>query len=252
LPDLIAHIRRVNPDVPVGVKLPASNHLEDDLEQLVKWGIDVITLDGGEAASSSSPAVISDHFGLATAPAIARAHHWLSMRNARHAVSLVASGGARGAADIAKLLALGADAVALGTSVLIAASSQQVARVLPFHGPSRLVFADPTLPSRQLLHVDRAVESTVRWLKATQSELILIAQALGVDHIQSLSARHLVARTARAQHVLDVAQVERAEIRRWLGQVSLLMDDYIVLRQTLERQWQGLSQLRSEHGVRHP
>ncbi|PSR22064.1 MAG: FMN-binding glutamate synthase family protein [Sulfobacillus acidophilus] len=241
LPAVIQRIRRINPEVPVGIKLPASNHLEQDLALMLQWGVDVITFDGNEAASSSSPAVISDHFGIATAEAIARAHRWLVLHKRRQDVSLIAAGGARSASDIATLLALGADTVAVGTAILFAATQNQVARVLPFYGPSRLVFAEPSLPRRQELNLDKAVESCLNWLKATQSELALIAQALGVDRIQAVSAHHLVARTDRAQHVLQLAQVQHERLAEWIGHVRLMTDHYATLIPILTQQWAQLS-----------
>ena len=77
LGEWIRSLRTLRPDIPIGVKIPASHHVEKDLLLLLQWSVDVITLDGSSAGSADSPAVISDHFGLSTALAIHRAHRRL-------------------------------------------------------------------------------------------------------------------------------------------------------------------------------
>jgi isopentenyl diphosphate isomerase/L-lactate dehydrogenase-like FMN-dependent dehydrogenase len=239
----IRRIRRINPRVPVGVKIPATHHVEHDILRLLALGVDVITLDGAEAASSSSPAVISDHFGLSTAEAVVRAHVWLTALGQRHRVSLVASGGARGADDIAKLIALGADAVAVGSALLMAASHGQVHRVLPRYGPTRLVLSSPKLPAQDTLDVDTATGHVVNWLNATRSELVLIAQAVGVARLCDLSPYHLIPRSARAASLVAYRQRGGAApgfqvlLRVWIHQYETLADALTQLWDGVRRLW---------------
>lgn len=198
----IRRVRRANPAVPLGVKIPASQHLEADVERLVALGVDVITLHGAEAGSASSPAVISDHAGLPAALAVVRARRWLDAHGFSDRVSLVASGGVRGAADVAKLLALGADAVAVGTVVLLAASHGQVTRLGWARGPAALVLAGPRAAP---LDADEAAEQAANWFLATAQELRLLCQALGVTDVGDIGRRHLVAYTREAARLFGLA-----------------------------------------------
>jgi len=245
IPRIIAQIRRINPHIPIGIKLPASNHLERDLALLVRWGVDIVTLDGAEAATAGSPAVISDHFGIPTAQAVIRANQWLKGSGHRDAMSVVASGGARSASDIAKLLALGADAVVIGTALLFAASHEQTSRVLARYGPSRLVFATPHLPRQQTLDVDIAAEHAVKWIKATRAELQLLSQAVGVDHVHQLAPHHLLARSDYARCLLTNARVKTPHSWALLGQLAGMTQSYEQLNAVLDHLLVDIHQLYS-------
>ncbi|MCL8207460.1 MAG: FMN-binding glutamate synthase family protein [Actinomycetia bacterium] len=201
LPRWVRRVRRANPAVPLGVKIPASQHLEADLARLVALGVDVITLDGSEGGSASSPAVISDHFGLPAALATVRARRWLDAHGLGDRVSLVVSGGVRGAADIAKLMALGADAVAVGTVMLFAAAHGQVTRRGWSRGPAALVLAGP---HAEPLDADEAAERVANWFAATAQELALLCQALGVRDLRAVGRRHLVAYTREAAQLFGL------------------------------------------------
>jgi hypothetical protein len=232
---LIRRLRAVNPDVPLAVKIPANNHLEEDLERLLAWGVDVIVLDGAAAGSSSSPAVVSDHFGVSAVEAVVRAHHWLITHGRRGEVSLVASGGIRDGGDVAKILALGADAVAVGSAVLMAATHGQGARVLPRYSPSRLVFAGPRRSRRERLDTDVAALHAVNWLRATRAELRLVAQAVGVSHIAALSPYHLIARTPAAEALLATARADAPTGWRLSAGLRRLVSGYRDVSATLAR-----------------
>lgn len=239
-PDLVAEavetIRRVHPGCPVGVKLPATHHLEEDLDVLLEYGIDVVTLDGSQGGSAGSPAVITDHFGLDIALAVHRAHRWLLARHARRHVSLVGSGGVQGAADVAKLLALGADAVAVGSSLLLAMSHEQVAPLLPVRPPTRLVFSAARIHGGPALDVDRAAEHAAAWFQASAAELVLLGQALGVRRIGDLRPWHLVARSQAAAAALGLAyDAEWSPGNMVARRVAQLVEDYRTVVASLSR-----------------
>jgi glutamate synthase domain-containing protein 2 len=200
----VRRARAAGGGVPVAVKLPASQHLEEDLALAAAAGVDVVVLDGAGAGTASSPAVLADHLAIPTPVAAARAHRWLTRRGLRQGVSLVVSGRVHGAADVAKLLALGADAVAVGTVALMALAHGQVAEVLPGRAPTSLVLAKGA-DGRRRLDRDLAAERLANWLIATRDELAILCQSLGVGDVHDLGVHHLVADTPQAARALGIA-----------------------------------------------
>ncbi|MCL4521843.1 MAG: glutamate synthase-related protein [Firmicutes bacterium] len=191
-------------DCPIAVKLPASQHLESDLAYLLTLPIEIITLDGSGAGSAGSAAVISDHFGITTALAIHRAHTWLVARGMRSQITLVASGGIRGAADIARLIGLGADAAAIGSSLLFAALHDQIGQHLPTP-PTALAFAHSRANSGHTLDVSQAANHATNWLEATRAELAGILRVAGVRTLSEFrQQRPLIARTKEAARVFQL------------------------------------------------
>ncbi len=119
----VEDLRKRSGGVPIGVKIAAGD-IEADLAAAVGIGADYVVLDAFGAATGAAPAHIKDHVGIPSVPAIHRARAWLD-RNDVTDVQLVASGGFRTPDEMAKALALGADAVAVGTAALLAIGCQQ-------------------------------------------------------------------------------------------------------------------------------
>ena len=105
--------------VPVYVKVGAGR-VTDDVKLAAKAGADVVFVDGMEAGTGASPEMQLDHTGIPTMAALVEAVAALEDIDLKDEVQLIIAGGIRGGADIAKALALGADAVAIGTAALIA------------------------------------------------------------------------------------------------------------------------------------
>lgn len=199
--------RRRSRGAPVAVKIPASDHVERDVLHLARLGADVIVLDGAGAGTSGSPAVLADHQGIPVAVAVHRADRALRAAGLREGVSLVASGHVHSAADLLKLLALGADAVAVGVVALLAMSEGQLHKVLPRRAPTLLVLPKPRgRPDR--LDEEAAKEHLSRWLLATRAELEELLRSLGLQHIQEVRRGHLSADTEEVARLLGI---------RWYG-----------------------------------
>ena len=105
-----------------GIKI-AAGHIERDLEFCVYAMPDFITIDGRGGATGSSPLFLRESASLPTVYALYRARKYLD--SVHLDISLVITGGLRVSSDIAKALAMGADAVAVASAALIAAACQQ-------------------------------------------------------------------------------------------------------------------------------
>src|SRR5213594_5260249 len=104
---------------PVFVKIGATRTYYD-VQLAVKAGADVIVLDGMQGGTAATQDVFIEHVGIPTLPAVRLAVDALQELGLHRKVQLVVSGGIRSGADVAKALALGADAVSIGTAALIA------------------------------------------------------------------------------------------------------------------------------------
>ncbi|RUM43512.1 MAG: glutamate synthase, partial [Desulfocapsa sp.] len=119
----VAWLREVSDGRPVGIKF-AAGHIESDLAVALYAEPDFITLDGRAGGTGASPKYIKGAVGIPTPFAVDRARKFLDEQKAYH-ISLISTGGLRVSPDFAKALALGADAVAISTSALIAIGCHQ-------------------------------------------------------------------------------------------------------------------------------
>ena len=104
---------------PIFVKVGATRTYYD-VQLAVKAGADVIVVDGMQGGTAATQDVFIEHVGIPTLAAIPLAVQALQELGLHRRVQLIVSGGIRSGADVAKALALGADAVSIGTAALIA------------------------------------------------------------------------------------------------------------------------------------
>lgn len=122
LKELVSHLRKKSEGRPVGLKF-AAGRIEDDLEYVCYAKPDFITIDGRGGSTGASPKIIRDSTSVPTIYALSRAREYLDNHNSN--ITLTITGGLRISSDFAKALALGADAIAIGTGALIASACQQ-------------------------------------------------------------------------------------------------------------------------------
>lgn len=122
LRDLVDNLRDKSKGRPIGLKM-AAGRIEDDLKYAVYAEPDFITIDGRGGSTGASPKLIRDSTSVPTIFALSRARKFLDEIESE--ISLTITGGLRVAPDFAKALAMGANAVAIGTSAMIAAACQQ-------------------------------------------------------------------------------------------------------------------------------
>ncbi|WP_035486935.1 FMN-binding glutamate synthase family protein [Alicyclobacillus contaminans] len=188
---LVNSLRRMSGGVPVAVKIPAGHALESDLQLVVSAGVDVIVIDGAQGGTHSSPAILVDDFGLPTLAALCRAQRYLIRQGLRHRVDLVISGGLRTPGDMLKALALGADAVYIGTAALFAATHTQIVKSIPFEPPTALAWAKGRF--RHRFDEDEGAQSLHKFLISCVEEMKVGARALGKHSLHEVTADDLVA-----------------------------------------------------------
>ena len=133
--------------VPIFLKMGATRP-RYDVAIAAKSGADVIVVDGAEGGTGASPELLLDHTGIPTVSAIRAAREALDECGMSGEVSLVAAGGIRSGTDAAKCLALGADAVMIGTAALMALGCNSPALPGGLRGARYLPGTLPPLPYR--------------------------------------------------------------------------------------------------------
>ena len=179
----IAWLRERSGGRPIGVKIAAGN-IEADLEVVVAANPDFITIDGKGGATGSVEKYIKDAASVPTIYALIRARNFLDRRGLRD-ISLVITGGLRVSSDIAKAVALGADAVALGTAALMAVGCRQYRICNTGRCPTGVTSQNPLLRSR--IDVDAAGRRLGNYFNVVARELATFTRMTGKRSIHELS-----------------------------------------------------------------
>ncbi len=195
----VGHIREVTGGKPVGIKF-ASGHIEEDIEFALKAQPDFITIDCRGGATGSSPKFLKDNVGIPPIFAIRRARKYLDKVQSN--VTLCITGGFRTSGDIAKAIALGADAVALATASLISIGCIQ-ARVC-HTGTCPAGIATQNEQLRELFDTEKGVEGFVNFYTAANNELKVFARTNGVYDIHKLTVNDVVTDNSVVAEFTDI------------------------------------------------
>lgn len=187
LREMVSMLRRRSDGRPIGIKI-AAGRIEQDLEYCVYAQPDFITIDGRGGATGSSPLFLREATTVPTVYALYRARKYLD--SVHSDISLVITGGLRVSADVAKALAMGADAVAVASAPLIAAACQQYRICGSGNCPVGIATQDEKL--RERLKVDQSAKRVANYLNVTLSELKSFARITGHSSIHDLSVDDLV------------------------------------------------------------
>ena len=182
LKKLVERLRRESDGRPIGIKI-AAGHIERDLEFCVYAGADFVTIDGRGGATGSSPYFLREASSVPTIYALHRARKYLD--SVRSDMELVITGGLRVSSDFAKAIAMGADAVAIASSALIAAACQQYRICGSGMCPVGVATQDPAL--RERLKVDAAAARVANFLNCSLEELKTFARITGHGSVHDLS-----------------------------------------------------------------
>jgi glutamate synthase domain-containing protein 2 len=196
---------------PIYVKIGASRPYYD-VALAVKAGADVVVLDGMQGGTAATQEVFIEHVGLPILAAIRPAVQALQDLGMHRKVQLIVSGGIRNGADVAKALALGADAVSIGTAALVALGDNDPALAAEYEAlgtvpgayddwqdgrdPAGITTQDPALAAR--LDPELAGRRLANYLSVMTLEAQTIARACGKSHVHNLEPEDLVALTVEA------------------------------------------------------
>jgi glutamate synthase domain-containing protein 2 len=207
-----------NHEVPIQLKLGAAR-VFDDVRMAAKTGPDSIYIDGMEGGTGAGPHIATEETGVPGIAAIRQARHALDEVGMTGRISLVYAGGVRNGADVAKALALGADAVSIGHSVMMALNCNRDIPEADFPNemgveagycyhchtgrcPVGVATQDPDL--RKRLDPDQAATRVYNFLHTMTLECQMLARACGKTDIHSLEPEDLAALTEVASAMAEV------------------------------------------------
>ncbi len=169
---------------PVGVKIAAVHNVAPIASGIVRAGADFIAIDGIRGGTGAAPLVVRDNVGIPIELAIAVVDKHLREEGIRHRASLIAAGGFRSSADIIKAIALGADAVYIGSAALIALGCHMCQKCYQGKCNWGIATQDPILTRR--LNPEIGTRRLVNLLRAWSLEIKDMLGGMGINAIESL------------------------------------------------------------------
>ena len=214
----IIELREItNWEKPIYIKVGATRTYYD-VKLAVKAGADVVVVDGMQGGTAATQDVFIEHVGIPTLAAIPQAVQALQEMGVHRKVQLIVSGGIRSGADVAKAMALGADAVAIGTAALIALGDNSPRYQKQYEAlgtsagfyddfqtgrdPAGITTQDPEL-SKNLDPVEGG-RRLANYLRVLTMEAQTLARACGKSHLRNLEPEDLVALTVEASAMARV------------------------------------------------
>ena len=192
--------------VPIYIKIGATRTYYD-VKLAVKAGADVIVLDGMQGGTAATQEVFIEHVGIPIMAALPQAVQALQEMGMHREVQLIVSGGIRNGADVAKCMAMGADAVAIGTAALIALGCnhpkfqeayEKIGSESGFYDdyqegkcPAGISTQDEEL--MRVLDPELGGRRLANYLQCITLEAQTIARACGKSHLHNLEPEDLVA-----------------------------------------------------------
>jgi glutamate synthase domain-containing protein 2 len=203
--------------VPIYIKVGATRTFFD-VQLAVKAGADVVVVDGMQGGTAATQDVFIEHVGIPTLPATRIAVDALKDLGMHRKVQLIVSGGIRSGADVAKALALGADAVSIGTAALIAMGDNSPEHEAEYNelgtsagyyddyqdgqDPAGISTQNPELGAR--LNPELAGRRVANYLRCLTLETQTLARACGKSDVHNLEPADMVALTIEASAMARV------------------------------------------------
>ena len=202
LKNLVDELRMKSHGRPIGLKF-AAGRIEDDLSHVLYAEPDFITIDGRGGSTGASPKLIRDSTSVPTIYALSRARKYLDEHESE--IDLTITGGLRVSSDFAKALAMGADAIAIGTAAMIATACQQYKICDTEDCPVGVATQDDEL--RKRLKIETASKRIENYLRVSTEELKTFARITGHDDVHDLNIDDLCTLNSEISDYTDIKHV---------------------------------------------
>ncbi|MDO8735328.1 MAG: glutamate synthase-related protein [Elusimicrobiota bacterium] len=174
---------------PISVKVAAVHNIAAIASGIVRAGADIVAIDGLRGGTGAAPTRIRDNVGIPIELAISAVDSRLREEGIRNKASIIAAGGFRNSADVVKAIALGADAVYIGTAALVAMGCHLCQKCYTGKCNWGIATQDPYLVKR--LNPEIAAKRLVNLIKAWSHEIKEIMGGMGINAVESLRGNRL-------------------------------------------------------------
>ncbi|MBC7106401.1 MAG: 4Fe-4S binding protein, partial [Firmicutes bacterium] len=173
-----------NYEKPVSVKIAAVHNVAAIASGIVRAGADIVAIDGLRGGTGAAPKIIRDNVGIPIELALAAVDRRLREEGIRHKCSILVAGGFRCSADVLKAIALGADAVYIGSAALVAMGCTLCQRCYTGRCAWGICTQDPYLAKR--INPEIASRRLVNLLRAWSHEIKEMLGGMGINAIESV------------------------------------------------------------------
>ncbi|HEY5494173.1 MAG TPA: glutamate synthase-related protein [Candidatus Anoxymicrobiaceae bacterium] len=209
LRQLIYALKEATGYKPISVKIATVHNVAAIASGIARAGADIIYLDGFRGGTGAAPAVIRDHVGIPLEIALAVVDKQLRSEGIRNWVSIIAAGGIRSSADVVKAIALGADAVGIGTAALVAMGCRICQKCYTGNCSWGIATQRPELTGR--LDPDWGAERLINLVNSWSLEVKEVLGALGVNAVESLRGnRERLRALGLDESTMDILDVKPA------------------------------------------
>jgi glutamate synthase domain-containing protein 2 len=174
---------------PISVKIAAVHNSAAIASGMVRAGADIIVLDGLRGATGAAPKIIRDNVGIPIELALASVDDRLRQEGIRNQASVVIAGGIRNSGDVAKAIALGADAIYIGTAALVALGCTLCQQC--HTGKCAWGICTPDLRLTKRVNPDIGARRLSNLLRGWSLELKDILGGMGINALESLRGNRL-------------------------------------------------------------
>jgi len=174
---------------PIAVKIAAVHNSAAIASGMVRAGADIIVLDGLRGSTGAAPKIIRDNVGIPIELALASVDDRLRQEGIRNQASVVIAGGIRNSGDVAKAIALGADAIYIGTAALVALGCTICQQCHTGKCAWGICTTDPWLTKR--VNPDIGARRLSNLLRGWSLELKDILGGMGINALESLRGNRL-------------------------------------------------------------